>query len=46
MGRALWLRGRQDEALGELEQAVARSPNFALGTIRCPSSIPNPATRT
>jgi DNA-binding SARP family transcriptional activator len=31
MGRALWLRGRQDEALGELEQAVALSPNFALG---------------
>ena len=31
MGRALWLRGRQDESLGELEQAVDLSPNFALG---------------
>ncbi len=31
MGRALWLRGRQDEALRELQQAVDLSPNFALG---------------
>ncbi|MCT7374175.1 BTAD domain-containing putative transcriptional regulator [Chelativorans salis] len=31
MGRALWLCGRQDESLGELEQAVDLSPNFALG---------------
>ena len=31
MGRALWLRGRQDEALRELETAVELSPNFALG---------------
>ena len=31
MGRALWLRGRQDESLGELERAVDLSPNFALG---------------
>jgi DNA-binding SARP family transcriptional activator/TolB-like protein len=31
MGRALWLRGRQDESLGELETAVELSPNFALG---------------
>jgi tetratricopeptide (TPR) repeat protein len=31
MGRALWLRGRQDESLGELESAVDLSPNFALG---------------
>lgn len=31
MGRALWLRGRQDESLGALERAVDLSPNFALG---------------
>jgi DNA-binding SARP family transcriptional activator/tetratricopeptide (TPR) repeat protein len=31
MGRALWLRGRQDDAIGELETAVELSPNFALG---------------
>jgi DNA-binding SARP family transcriptional activator len=31
MGRALWLRGRQDESLVELEQCVKLSPNFALG---------------
>ena len=31
MGRALWLRGRHDQALGELAQAVELSPNFALG---------------
>ncbi|MFC0009144.1 BTAD domain-containing putative transcriptional regulator [Devosia nitrariae] len=31
MGRALWLNGRQDESLGELEAAVDLSPNFALG---------------
>src|SRR5262249_49103990 len=31
MGRALWLRGRQDESLRELQQAVELSPNFALG---------------
>jgi TolB-like protein len=31
MGRALWLRGEQDGCLGELEQAVELSPNFALG---------------
>ena len=30
MGRALWLRGRQDQSLGELERAVDLSPNFAL----------------
>ncbi|MGE0697941.1 MAG: winged helix-turn-helix domain-containing tetratricopeptide repeat protein [Hyphomicrobiaceae bacterium] len=30
MGRALWLRGRQDESVAELEQAVDLSPNFAL----------------
>lgn len=31
MGRALWLIGRQDQALVELNQAVHLSPNFALG---------------
>lgn len=31
MGRALWLRGRQDEAVRALQQAVDLSPNFALG---------------
>jgi tetratricopeptide (TPR) repeat protein len=31
MGRALWLRGRLDQSLVELEQAVDLSPNFALG---------------
>ncbi len=31
MGRAFWLRGRQDQALVELESAVDLSPNFALG---------------
>ena len=31
MGRALWLHGRQDESLVELERAIDLSPNFALG---------------
>lgn len=31
MGRALWLRGQQDQSLIELEQAIDLSPNFALG---------------
>ena len=30
MGRALWLRGRHDQSVAELEQAVDLSPNFAL----------------
>lgn len=30
MGRALWLRGRHDESVAELEQSVDLSPNFAL----------------
>ncbi len=29
MGRALWLRGGQDQAIAELERAVDLSPNFA-----------------
>jgi tetratricopeptide (TPR) repeat protein len=31
MGRALWLRGRQDQSVLALEQAIDLSPNFALG---------------
>ena len=31
MGRALWLRGAQDQSLHELETSVSLSPNFALG---------------
>ena len=31
MGRALWLRGDQDQSIVELEQAIDLSPNFALG---------------
>jgi DNA-binding SARP family transcriptional activator/TolB-like protein len=31
MGRALWLRGRPDQSIVELEQAINLSPNFALG---------------
>ena len=33
MGRALWLRGRQDQSVAELETAVDLSPNFALGSL-------------
>ena len=31
LGRALWLRGRMDDALSELDTSVELSPNFALG---------------
>lgn len=31
MGRALWLRGHQDQSATELETALELSPNFALG---------------
>ena len=31
MGRALWLHGRHDQSVVELEQAIDLSPNFALG---------------
>lgn len=31
MGRAMWLRGRQDHSIAELEHAVDLSPNFAQG---------------
>lgn len=45
MGRALWLRGRQDDALLELQQCVNLSPNFALGHytlgfVQCQSGDP------
>jgi TolB-like protein len=31
MGRALWLRGGQEQSVVELEAAIELSPNFALG---------------
>ena len=31
LGRALWLRGRVDDALSELDTSVSLSPNFAVG---------------
>jgi DNA-binding SARP family transcriptional activator len=31
MGRALWLRGLQDQSVAELERSVDLSPNFAMG---------------
>ncbi len=31
MGRALWLQGRHDHAVAELESALELSPNFAMG---------------
>lgn len=31
MGRALWLRGAQEQSLQELEESLSLSPNFALG---------------
>ena len=31
MGRALWLRGRHDDSVVELAQAIDLSPNFAMG---------------
>lgn len=31
MGRALWLRGRHDEAVTELQRSIELSPNFAQG---------------
>jgi DNA-binding SARP family transcriptional activator len=42
MGRALWLRGSQDQSLAELTRAVDLSPNFALahytlGFVHCQS---------
>ncbi|HYA81510.1 MAG TPA: tetratricopeptide repeat protein, partial [Methylocystis sp.] len=51
MGRALWLRGRQDESLRELQQAVDLSPNFALAHyslsfVHCQSGDPGVAIRS
>lgn len=31
MGRALWLRGSQEQSLLEIEESLSLSPNFALG---------------
>jgi TolB-like protein len=31
MGRALWLRGNQDDSIREIETSLQLSPNFALG---------------
>jgi DNA-binding SARP family transcriptional activator len=31
MGRALWLRGEQDQSVAELERSVDLSPNYATG---------------
>jgi DNA-binding SARP family transcriptional activator/TolB-like protein len=31
LGRAMWLKDRQDEAVSELHAAIELSPNFALG---------------
>ena len=31
MGRALWLRGEQQESFGALQRSIELSPNFALG---------------
>lgn len=50
MGRALWLRGALDAALGELETSVELSPNFALGHytlgfVRAQSGDPRAAIR-
>ena len=48
MGRALWLRGNQDESLLELTRSVELSPNFALGHytlgfVHCQSGDPQKA---
>jgi TolB-like protein len=51
MGRALWLRGHQDQSLRELEKAVNLSPNFALGHyslsfVHCQSGDPGVAIKS
>jgi DNA-binding SARP family transcriptional activator len=48
MGRAMWLRGGQDEAVKELERAVDLSPNYAtahytLAFVHSQSGDPNAA---
>ena len=48
MGRALWLRGAQDQAIVELERAVEISPNYAtahytLAFVHSQSGDPNAA---
>jgi TolB-like protein/DNA-binding SARP family transcriptional activator len=48
MGRALWLRGEQNESLSELRRSIDLSPNFALGHytlgfVHCQSGDPRAA---
>ena len=48
MGRALWLRGRQDQSIAEIERSVDLSPNFALAHytlafVHCQSGDPQAA---
>ena len=50
MGRALWLGGRHDQSIAELERTVDLSPNFALGHytlafVHCQSGDPSAAVR-
>jgi len=50
MGRALWLGGRHDQSITELERAIDLSPNFALGHytlafVHCQSGDPGAAVR-
>jgi TolB-like protein len=50
MGRALWLRGHQDQSVAEVETAVDLSPNFAiahytLAFIHCQGGDPEAAIR-
>jgi tetratricopeptide (TPR) repeat protein len=51
MGRALWLRGQQDQALIELQTAVQLSPSYAhghyaLAFVHCQSGDPQAAIRS
>jgi DNA-binding SARP family transcriptional activator/Tfp pilus assembly protein PilF len=48
LGRALWLRGEQNESLSELRRSIDLSPNFALGHytlgfVQCQSGDPHAA---
>ena len=46
MGRALWLGGRHDQSLAELDTAVALSPNSRSAIIRWPLSTRSRVIRT